>query len=508
MPLKFFVGDETNEQSLGPVLNSGRVQLYAARREDPLNLIYLGGHRIDDAPDYTNTEAKISPEYRHEAGRNIVVEKTIVPESVKQIEWTLALPNRVLNAADRLAQAQASSEYDYFFIPSSCDDGCDEWFWLAEEGVLGARQITSAPVGFDENEGPITSTRTLRTKGQVRTYLGMEQRLVRDHTKALYAITIAEELCSDGDACPFQHQYAGGADMTLIGTHDKWGTVVSIDASAVNEAGEMDPDDVITSVLYHNNVLIVAVSDVVDGDGTEGGAGYSVNDAPVVPSTFLNANGSAATPKGMQVVLPGPGGRVYIFGTSGEGYYSENNGITFHALTTGITTTIIDAAYDSVNGYMYLVTEDGEVWRYDGSAFVEITAAVSPTAATDLVCVNITGINSIAIGGADGNIYESFDGGATWQQTYDLGASPVHAIMGSTVGAYRVVAGAGTSLFQRDVFRRQEWEAVAAATADQFTGDVMGGAAGKPLAEEGNAYYVFVTDDGEIVELSHCKLCL
>lgn len=503
MPIKFFVGDDTFEQAVGPVLDSGRVQLYAARRKDPLNLIYLGGHRIDDAPNYTNTDPKVNPEYRVEGGRNVVVEQTLVAETVKSVGFTLALPNRILTAVDRLAQAQASSEYDYLFIPSSCDDGCDEWFWLGEDGTLGAKQITSAPVGFDENEGPITATRSLTTKGQLRTFLGMEQNLVYDGTPALYAITIAKELCEEGDACPFQDQYAGGAARTLLATHDKWGSITTIVTTAVGGVA-----DIITDLLYVGNQIVFTFSDVADGTGTTGGAGYSANDAAAVASNLFDTSGVATTSAGLQAIVQGPNARIYAFGTAGEAFYSENYGLDFYQITTGITEDIIDAAYDSVNGYIYLACANGEVWRYDGNTFVDISTAVAPTAATDLVGVASTGIGSVAISGADGKIYESFDDGETWEATSDLGASPVHAILGSAIGAYRTVAGAGTSLWQRDVFRKQAWEAVTAGSADTFTGDVKGGAAGDPLAEEGNGYYVFVTDDGEIVELSNCNLCI
>ena len=144
MPVTYFKGGKNDEQSVGPQLDSGKMTMYAVRRDAPLNLIYLGGHRLDEAPTYNTTERKIAPEYRRENGRNVLVERTLTGDKVKSLSFNMQLPNKLLSVSDRLYQQQEKYTFDFLLTPESCEDECDTFFYVGEEMILGARSDISS----------------------------------------------------------------------------------------------------------------------------------------------------------------------------------------------------------------------------------------------------------------------------------------------------------------------------------------------------------------------------
>lgn len=504
MPVIYFVGDSTKEQAVGAGTYNGNMQMYAIRRDRPLSLIYLGGHRIDDAPTYNLTEGVIIPEYRFIGGRNQVVERQVTSDRVKGVSINLMLPNKIISVTDRIYQGQSNCEYDIAFVPFECKSGCDQYFMVGENARFGTKQITSGIVAYDDQEGPITAMRTISVQGALKTYLGLEVRSLTPAANALYAIVVGDEsntLCQ-GCNCPYSVIYRGGGvpgetpAPILQSSFDGGATWDNVTSTAVGA-------QFITSLAIVNNRVIWGSSDVADGDGTAGKLGWINSDGVAVASTLLDSTGAADTSAGIQRLLVA-GSRVYAFGTAGEVWYSCDGGLTFVSVVSGITETILAADYNSNKGYFVLGTVDGEVWIWNGTAFSDITASVGLTAATDITDVVVTGEDSVAVGNALGEFAENFAVSVdqtAWSQTAAF-ASGVFGSSGDDRN-YRFIAGSGNELFRRDLTTQQVFEQIAS-----LEGDVTASVAGSPLLDEGHNAFWFVTDEGETVRVASCGLCV
>lgn len=492
MPKIFFNGDESDEQSVGPTLNSGVMQLFAMRRTSPLNMISLGGHRIDDAPEYNNTEAIMNMSYRHLNGLNVVEETQLNPEVVKSLNLPLALPNRLVSVTDRIYQEERRSRlFDYVLVPDTCDDNCDEFFWFGNDGRLGIKTITSSILGYDENATPINTTRSLRVTGNLREYHGMVPKTLLDHDGALYAVAINEDRCAES-ACPYQELAVGGADTDILYTTDGGTNWSTVDTTAISTDVV---SAIITDLAYFNGLLVIAYSDVADGTGTDGGLAYSASYAAAVL-------GQAAD--GIQKLV-NAGNRLYAFGTAGEAFYTENGIDWTDVSLTGVTEDVLDADYDKASNTIFLAVSNGEVYAFDPvlNAATDITSDVGVTVATDVTSVTVEGPRQVAFGGADGNVYENFaygDGGS-WSTTANLGGSI--AALASAGNAYRVIAGVADDIQRRDLFTRQAWQ-VETTVAGNITAIVRG----LPLPNEGVNYFVAVDAGNRVTAFTACDLCI
>lgn len=486
MPVSFFVGDMSNEQATGKTLDSGAMRLYAAPRSNPTNLIYIGGHPMDEAFSYTLTERKIAPEYRHVGGRNVVVERTLTGDKVKGLTVNLKLPNKMLSVTDRIYQSiRSGKKYDLVLVPTSCEEGCESFFWLGEDLDMGVRQYNSAIIGWDENENPITSMRSLALVGNLRHYHGMEYKQLLDESGALNAAYIVEEDCDDSE-CPYQHVAVGGATNVFKYTRNGGRNWTTVTATALTTAvtGGM-----ITSIVKSGLNYVVGVSTGFKVTGTDGTIGYSVDGAAFAVATI--------TTLGINKILSAFN-KLWAFGTAGEVHYSVDDGVTWTAVTSGITTDIYDAAFDKSTQTIYLVGADAAVHSFDGYTFTDLTTAVGATAATDLLSVAVTGDNQVVIGGANGKIYQYF--GNTWEAS-TLGSTAVNALVGDGF-SMRVLAGVDTDVFLREALTEQKFE-------KQFTvGAITSFVAGTPLIDEGVNYFLVTTATGQLVQYAACNLCL
>lgn len=498
MPIVYFVGGEQDEQATGALLDSGTMKMYAARRDNPVDLIFLGGHRVDEAFSYNLTERKILPEYRHLNGRNVLVERTLTGDKVKSLSVNMMLPNKMVSVTDRIYQAQyAGARYDIVFVPSSCDDGCDSYFWLGEDFNMGVRQYNSAIVGYDDNENPITSMRTLAIVGNLKHYYGLENKLLFDHDAALNTVVLAGERCESTD-CAYQTIFIAGADADALLSTNGGASFSTVTTTAITTD---TPTADISSAVYVNGNYIVGYTDVVGGTGTDGGVAYSVGGAAFALSTM------SAASTGVNKVIEAFG-KVYAFGTAGEAYYSCDNGVSFTALTDIDTEDILDAAYDSRTGLMYLALSSATAFAYDGVTFTDISTQVGGTAATDLTSVTILGEGHVVFGGADGHIYENYTADNLSSSYTKIAIAASNVVIGALAGdqyGYRVLAGAGAALRKREALTNQNWQTVSPFAGTGVINQII---AGSPLLDEGVNYFLAVTADGNLVQIATCNLCI
>lgn len=494
MPVIIFNGDATKEQAVGPVLDSGVMRMFAVRKDRPLDMISIGGHMVSDAPNYTLTDAKINPEYRHLNGRNVVIERTLTPEKVKSMSFDLMLPNKLVSVTDTIARNQEKFDYDVAFVPSTCGENCDEFFWIGEDLTLGARQITSAIIGFDDQENPIQSKRSVRIAGQLKNYYGMVITQLPTASENLYAQEIGDEGCTAGD-CPFQTLYRAG-DAGLVQKSVDGGnvwttfttTAITTDLAAA----------VITSLKEFNGYLIIGYSDVPDAAGTDGGIAYV---APSTTTAVLSTGYASAAQKIVSAF-----NKLWVVGGTAAAAviaYSCDNGVTWTTVTNTIGKPVLDAAFDSETGLMYLVGGDHEAWAFDGTNFSEITTEVGAGGTVELLSVTASG-GHVVIGAADGKSYQNFTA-ADLTSTYTVvphGTDPVGAVAKDEF-TYRTLLAHGADLYRRDFVTYQNYQLLG--TLD---GDITSLMAAPALKDEGVNTFFATTDAGGHYKIAYCFTCV
>jgi hypothetical protein len=499
MPKVFFNGDANDEQAKGPTIDSGRNRLYAIRQDNPTEIISLMGHRMDDAPEYEESEGKTVSRYRFVNGRNREVAEQLSADYVMSITNTLLMPNYRTSILDLIARIQADCKYDLAIVPEECVDGCDEWFSIGEDMVIGAKKATNTLIGYGDNEAAVNYSRTVKTTGELVEYDGMQITQIAAATNGLYAVYVHDEDCTDC-GCPYQTIVRGGAgtaaaEPDLEYSTDGGASWTTIDTTAI------PVDQIITDIAYTNGYLVVSHSDVVGAIGTVGGVAYALGIGTAMTASTLNT-----ASLGLQT-LEVANGRVYAFGTGGETYESCDSGVSFTKKLGGTATiTFIDSSYDKDLGIVYL-SGLAEAWIYDFTNWTNISAdlqAGGPTAATDLESVEVLRPGGgVMFGGADGNYYECWNfvglGNGTW--VVGSHAASVNAIAGDERG-YRVLVGLTTDLQRRSLLTAQVWESFGT-----VTGNFTAIEAGKAFDGEGGAYFIGVTDDGSTIKIAKCHLC-
>lgn len=504
MAIIFFNGSGEDEQAKGGVLDAGVMEAYVVNTNSPTQLIYLGGHFMDDAPTYNNTEARVLNTYKHVNGRNIIEETQTAQEVVKSVTFNLMLPKRALSVTDRLYQQQKSQNYNIVFAPDTCADPCDNYFWVAKDIKFGIKQITSTILGFDENGNPIDTMRTLRGTGNMVTYLGLETKLLATMpgSAEIHGIAIVDERC-EGDACPYQKFIVVGDGIARL-TEDGGAsfTALTITAITTDLVGA-----ILTDVKYAGGNYVVSYADVVAAP-TDGGVAYSVDGAAFVLATGITA--------GIGIVgLLEAFGKLYAYGESGSLFVSCDNGVSWAAVTTGIATDLLAAAYDKYNNLVLLGGEDNTLYTWDGTTFTDISTAVTWVAGTsDVLDIANFGKGRFAVGTYDGKLYEHYDitnasAANPFVATRTLATTVlVGGIAGDDLGARLLWGEAGAAagnLQLRDVTTKMSVES-------QYTlgaaDTVYAAAVGKPLEDEGHNYFLFGTALGKLIQVAACNLCV
>lgn len=516
MPKIIAFGGLDDEQATGPILNNGLMHIYFARQDDPTSLYYLGGHRFDDAPTYTNSDAKIVPRYRQSKGRNIVEEETLTYGYVKSIQFTLALPNRLISVADKIYQLQQQCKFDMLIYPDDCNSGCDEFFWVFKDAQLGAKNITATPVGYDENEGHITTTRTVASTGQMVEYHGLQETVMYDDdTYDFYGVTVVEETCV-GCGCPNKEVHAvgrvAGTDLPIhVFTTDGGANWTVQDGGVGNPLAAIQTvltTGSLTDIKFYNGRLFITFATAYQTTGaTAGGIAYSVDNG-LTWTIATDDVGDALNTVGFNQIVSAFG-KIWAFGSDGYAYRSCDDGATFEQYSVAsdlpADTEWFAADVDSRNNLIFLGGDDGTAYTFDGSTWTNITTEVGADAAADFHEVRVSSPGHILYGTSDGELIETFK--------YVQGATNawVHTNLGNDVDAigpdslsYRVVVAHATNVALRDAYNDQNMES-AYSTSD---GNITDFYVPEALLDEGENAFFFVNDDGQVGRYAQCFECL
>jgi hypothetical protein len=500
MPIVFFSGGIDDEQARGGDTLNSFMRGYVIRRDDPLNMIFIGGHEISDAPTYNETVGLTVNRKVSKNGRNVVREEKITGDVVKSVELNLLLPNRAVSVTDRIYQMQANCDYDIVFVPTTCDFGCDRYFLVGEDATFGTKKLSNGILGYDDNEQPIEWTRTVMFTGNFKQFNGMEVASLASAAQPLYSVLVldSDNTTCQGCDCPYQTIYRGGEAVLLEVSTDGGATWTAVDTTAIPI---LPTPPIITSIISVNGRIIFGYSDVADAVGTAGGVAYIDSSGVAVVSNFTDSAGAAYVPLGTQNLI-NAGGKVYAFGSDGEILISCDGGLNFVLSDqTTVTDTILTSDYDSVNAIVYLGTIGGGVFGWDFTSFTDYTVAVGT--AGDVTAIVVPYKDQVQVYDSLGALYENFGvvAGKDWIQTGAFG-SAVYGAAGDSRN-YRTVAGAATTIFLRDLNTLQSFE--------EFTtlaGNVTQIFAPAPLEDEGESYFVVVTDTGETIVIRECGICL
>ena len=502
MPKIIWTGTEGSEQARGARLDAGVMGIYFVRKDQPTQYIDTGGHAIHDAPTYNTQEGKVAVEYIFEDGRNKAREIQLSGTTVKSIQFNLRLPQKAISVTDRLYQTQDNCDYDVIFLPKDCSDGCDAFFWVGEEARLDERQITSAIIGYDDQDVAIDSTRNLRVSGQLKSYYGLTQNTLTARTGTGTTIhdVIVLDIACQGCSCPNQTIVRAGDKFVELSEDGgrTWTPFLTSGITVVAAGGAQ-----FTSLAYVGGFLIASYTDVAAGTGTEGGVAYVFGLTPgatMIDATFDSASDGVNS-------LAVYGSKVYAFGTAGRIDQSCDYGRNWTELTSSITEDILESVVDRSTGNIALACSDAGAYVFNDGIITSLTTILNATAATDLLSVALVRPGSFIWGGADGNTYEiqNYEGILSDVVTASLGSSGVTAFATDEKG-FRIFAFVGDELIQRSPFTEGDW-----AVWEDYKGGsttINAVAKGKDLKNEGSNYFILGAANATTVSLASCGYCI
>lgn len=506
MAVTYFNGSGEDEQARGGDLDAGKMEMYALRRDDPKNMIYMGGHFFDDAPTYNITDGKVLPIRKHVNGQNIVEEEQVSQDVVKSVTFNLLLPSKSLSVTDRLYQQQKTSQYDVVFVPDTCDNSCDTFFFLAKKVRFGAKQMTSTILGYDDNAQPITNMRSLRATGNLITYYGLDGN-TKDSPDSLLSAVLIEEKCENSD-CPYQ-KIVVGADGDILHSEDGGNTYTAYTTTAIAAAVTAPK---FTGVAYSGGNIVFAFVDnvAVPTDAGLGYINYATGSAGALATLDGVTTGIAST---LFIGVIEALGKVYAFGDDVIAV-SCDGGVSY---TTVASTSVLagavlrKAVYDPGTGNIIFIGDNLAMFAYDGSTVSDYSGtSYFPTLAgtVDFTAIAVGKPGHVYLGTNAGSIFEISDFGSFSTSNFftlisdDPSATAV-VFIGADKNDVRVVwAETGTNVIKsRDVTNKMIPYIVYA------TPTLVSGVTGKNLLDEGtNYFYIFGATD--VVTLASCGLCL
>jgi len=483
-------------QAIGADLNSGNMRMFAIRRQRPTELISLGGHPVNDAPTYNLTEGKTVPVYRHINGRNILEEKAISSGIVKSMSQNVMLPNRILSVTNEISRLQDRYTYDVVYVPNSCFENCDQYFWLSRDIRFDPVQIQNAVVGYDENEGAINRQRVMKSTGQLVEYRGLDSRIIGTSTgNIITSVVRFEQGCSSGTCSDKNLIQIGTDDLATPTTSivqyttDGGVTWTSFTTTALGALVGMD------AIFYDDKLIIVSTDKPSGAASTTGKIVYSALGGTLTEATLdTPATGGFYT-------IDKIGSTLFAFGK--QVYKSCDAGLTWNAVTSPITEIILSSAFDKYNNQIILGTTNGEVWLFNGVIFTELTGL--PATPGNITAIGVVTQNGYIAGDVAGKIYEVYelDNIVDAWSVKTLGSTAIRSIVTDDYG-YRVLVNVGTSIYERSAFTLQEWTSL---TGLATTGSYYSIISGEIFPNEGVNAFFGGTDAGELVQIATCGRC-
>ena len=493
------------EQAHGDANRSTRKLLYAFDPKTPLDLHEFGGHGIPDAPEYAIVEPSPQSVRKTVSGYNQTILKHVDDEYIQGEDYTINLPERRLTLAHMMVQVQRRENrlFHWALIPTDeCPDDCDRFAeLLGDSGRLGEIQNTGAAVAFDVegDGGAITKTVMLRIEGDTDDLHGIEVgEIVQSTTDAIYAIAVGSRFeCSNvGSFCPYQVGFvfnAAGAITAPLGdkTSDKWGSTSVLDLTALTVAG------IITDFVEWRGDYYIAEASAHKGTSTFGSVWKSTGGTAAFVDTGI-------TSLGIQALLVA-GSKLHAFGEAGEWHYTSDgqNWTTVTGSPLG-STSVYCAAYNPITKRIYVGGDAGAAYAIKNG---QTSVALTGFGVEILNSVFVAGDDHVVYGTDSGKIWEHFseseDGGA-FTDTKDFATGAINFLGGDRTSA-NLVASVGDTVWERSIKNKQDW--LSLGVVGGTTPVVLAGSQGFAEHRRGTDYYVFGTNNGDVIEVESCAPC-
>lgn len=278
-----------------------------------------------------------------------------------------------------------------------------------------------------------------------------------------------------------------GAANALLDTEDRF------TASALFSTGA--PASVyFRDIWTKGNIIFAGFSDATSvGSGTAGGTIISTDDG----SNFSLDTNITASVYGARKYLNlylaagGNGGAApyFAYATDGKTYTPVSSTLL------SATFPISSIAVDEEDGVFYMTTLQPKLIKgeYSGGSIVltDLTSTL-PATLQQLYRVTVLGRKHIIVGGANGYLAESLDGGDSWDKPAISGTGTIAGIAGNR---HRTVIGVGSTLYERSVLTNFDFKPMTLQTGTTVSGNIT--AITNPPNEFN--YFLAVTDEGEVI---------
>lgn len=457
----------------------------------------LEGHGLT-SPNIEQSDPVTYTESVRRNGRNVGRTVTAAPARVTSIGYTITYPIRAL-WSPIMVQAQRGGfcQRDMYGIPDCIQDRQYKHWKIFKRGSLGpVVPVEDLMVGDSEDEGMIQYSSDVTFEEELTGWeLGAFKVYTISGTKRANAISFFTEDCVDCDNLAGQAMVVVGGDATaaptIQTTDDRFGTFTTVSFGAAGDTGK--------DVYSVGDLAVVPLYT---------GASFA---AATAGKLFISTDRFATTPiqvTGLVDVIAAVDGEnrtVFAVGKDSGGdavlHYSLDGGQSWTASTSAALPTgsaLLGAAWDVDTQRLYVVGEDGTLLlgTFTGSslALTDISANL-PGTPGDLAAVVALGNKTIFVGGAAGYAAESRDNGATWTTKVVAGTTAITSADGTID---RLVVGAGTGIYVRDVLRNNSFKAMTIEDGLSITGTVTDVQMGPN--KDINLFSV-TTSDGEIVIL-------
>lgn len=510
MPFVTMTGTEDSAQGIGTIVNPNEMLPMMYNVLSPDNFYPLTGSYMTGGPSYTETDAVTATVRQFENGVRSDSSETIKEAQVERIDLTVEdapYPIHMLRSISRLQQANRDLEWHLVVQPRNCGSGCgDQYFKLYRKAKVGGTRESQPLWGGDLTEIESLSNRTIGITKEFLQYDALSNiaTLHNSGGDALYGILIVDELCADGGICPYQKQIVTGAGGYAKVTLNKWADGGTTIDSTVIPAGPPTQDNIVSPIVVKGN-LIAGFTDVPNGTGTDGGILIATPAADGTFNAFTLATISGAASKGVNRIIQA-GNKLYAGGAE-QLLTSCDFGQTWSHVTlpAGLAAqTILDMVFDPFT-LNVIIAASNSAWVFTGSSFTEITAQVrgSSGLTNPFRSVTVSKQDVYQFGDSTGRLYVHYRFSSGTDFTISaVGASGIDAVFSDPYLARSVIALGDAILI------KQPGTDGAYDTLHDTGGDVSEIVVGEPLAESGPNYFLVANDDGLLIEIASCDICI
>lgn len=511
MPFITMTGTENDAQGVGAVVNPNENLALMYNVLSPDNFYPLTGSYMTGGPSYTETDATTATIREFDSnGQRSDSSETIKEAQVDRIDLTVEdapFAIHMLRAIYKMQKKNKDLIWHLVVQPRNCGSGCgDQYFKLYRKAKMGGTRESQPLWGGDLTEIESVSNRTIGINKEHLQYdaLSNVNTIHNSGGDAIYGILIVEEDCDDGGICPYQKQIVTGAGGYAKVTLDKWADGGTTIDSTIIPAGPPTQDNIVSPIVVKGN-LIAGFTDVPNGTGTDGGLLIATPAADGTFNAFTLATITGTASKGVNRIIQA-GNKLYAGGAE-QLLQSCDFGQTWTHVTLPaglVAQVILDMTYDPFTQNV-IIAASNSAWVYTGSNFTEITAQVRGSSGftNPFRSVLVIAENAYRFGDSAGKLYEHLQFSSGTEFTISaIGASGIDALLADEYMARNVIA-LGDALLIKQPGTDGAYE-----TLYDTGGDVSEVVAGAPLAESGPNYYLAGNDDGLLIEIASCDICL